>query len=376
MTIANLLYKQGHQPIIIDKAHGFSDAGFVLSLKSFGVEIIKEMGLEEKMRSSASKSDFVSFFKPTGNIVRRLNFSAINKSLSDIIMATRANLHRVLYDAVKSNVEIRFGTTIKNVEQTGKEVFVQLSDDSTIRADLLVIAEGSRSTTRDKLWDDVRVEDFNIFYAAGRLNYKHTYETGHCLTYRGVKKVLAVLPLSENELAIQCYIHSTASAESLQKIEKEQLAETFKNFNPEALGLIKKMEEKGEIFSDKIGMVYAPVLHKGRVVLLGDAGYCPTSLSGMGASLSIYGAKALAHYVESFPYDLSKALENYNSLMHPIIQKFQRNTRKNVRTFLPMDKMNLRAINILFRCIPLSFITKRMGNELSLTKSQKNFVID
>ena len=121
------------------------------------------------------------------------------------------------------------------------------------------------------------VEDFNIFYAAGQLRGKHSYQTGNYLTYRGDKKMLAILPLSEDELAIQCYIHNTANVDKLQDISKGLLSETFKDLDEKALKLLKELEAKGGIFSDKIGMVNEPFLYKGRVVLLGDAGYCPTA---------------------------------------------------------------------------------------------------
>ncbi len=375
LTLANLLYRQGHQPVIIERAQQFSNAGFVISLKSFGVEIMNELGLEEKMRAEATRSNSVDFRKPNGNLIRELDFETINKDITDNIMAPRATIHRVLYDAVKNNVEILFGTTIASAIQNDDGVCVQFADGSKIEGDLLIIAEGIRSATRARFWTDVNVEDFNIYYAAGRLVGKHSYKTGNYLTYRAVKKMLAILPLNENELAIQCYIHNTGSAENLQNIERGLLSGTFKDFDPGVQELIKRLENKGGIFSDKIGMVHAPVLYKGRVVLLGDAGYCPTSLSGMGASLSIFGARALAQYLHDFPGDLPKALENYNGLLQPVINKFQSNARKNAGKFLPMNKMKLSLMNTLFKFIPLSAITKKMNSELSLTTDQRKFVV-
>jgi 2-polyprenyl-6-methoxyphenol hydroxylase-like FAD-dependent oxidoreductase len=277
---------------------------------------------------------------------------------------------------VKNNVEIRFNNTINSVTQNDKEVTVQLSDNSIIAADILIVAEGIRSTTRKKIWSDSVVEDFNIFYAAGQLRGKHSYQTGNYLTYRGDKQMLAILPLSEDELAIQCYIHNTAQVDKLQDISKDILSDTFKDLAGDALELIKKLETRGGIFSDKIGMVHEPVLYKERVVLLGDAGYCPTALSGMGASLSIYGAKALVHYIDNSPTDLNEAFTNYNTLMQPIIQKFQINAGKNARTFLPMSKGSLILNNLLFKYIPSAIIAKRMRRELTLTRQQLNFLKD
>jgi 2-polyprenyl-6-methoxyphenol hydroxylase-like FAD-dependent oxidoreductase len=179
--------------------------------------------------------------------------------------------------------------------------------------------------------------------------------------------MLAILPLSEDELAIQCYVHNSENVDNAEAIRNGILSDSFKDFNSDVIDLVKRLEEKGGLFSDKLGIVHEPVLHKGRVVLLGDAGYCPTGLSGMGASLSIYGAKALVHFIGRSPNDLNKALTDFNSLMQPIILKFQRNARKNAKTFLPMSAVKLSIKNIVLKYIPNSFITRKINKELKLT---------
>ncbi len=373
LTVANFLRRRGHEIVIIDKAREFSNAGFVLSLKSFGVEIMRELDLEEKLRSIATHSNFANFFRMDGKLVRELSYEVINRNLADSILATRGGIHRVLLDAISDEVEIRYGTTIRSSVQNGNKVNVQLSDNTDMTADLLIISEGLRSPTRNKIWNQSPVEDFQVFYAAGRLQGRHTYRVGCFQTYRGIKKMLAILPLSENELALQCYIHHSADIDNIDAIEKGILSDSFKDFNATVIDIVKKLEINGGIFSDKIGMVHIPDLHKGRVVLLGDAGYCPTSFSGMGASLAIYGAKALDHFIHESPADIEGALNEFNHLMQPIILKFQNNARKNARTYLPMNNTSLTLNNILFKYVPDYFITKKISAELTLTEGQRNF---
>ena len=128
LTVANFFHSQGHQPIVIEKAKIFSNVGFVLSLKSFGIEIMNELGLEDNLRLRATKSNYVSFIKSSGELVRKLNFETINKNIADSIMAPRATIHDVLYQAVNNRVEIHFNTTISSVTQNDNEITVQLSD--------------------------------------------------------------------------------------------------------------------------------------------------------------------------------------------------------------------------------------------------------
>jgi 2-polyprenyl-6-methoxyphenol hydroxylase-like FAD-dependent oxidoreductase len=334
---------------------------------------MRELGLEDELRSVATESRFANFYKKDGKLVRELSYQVINKNLADSILATRGSIHQVLFEAIKGLVEIRFGNTISSSAQNDNKVSVILSDGSIINADLLIISEGLRSQTREKIWNDSTVEDFNVFYAAGRLAGSHSYKVGSFQTYRGIKKMIAVLPLNENELALQCYIHTTANIDHVNAIENGILSGSFSDFNDTVKTLIKNLEIKKGIFSDRMGMVQIPRLNQGRTVLLGDAGYCPTSFSGMGASLAIYGAKALVHFIDQLPGDMDKALDNFNKLMQPIILKFQDNARKNAKTFLPMSNTSLSLNNILLEHIPDYFISKKISGELTLTVEQRKF---
>jgi 2-polyprenyl-6-methoxyphenol hydroxylase-like FAD-dependent oxidoreductase len=129
------------------------------------------------------------------------------------------------------------------------------------------------------------------------------------------------------------------------------------------------------MFADKMGVVRAPDLVNDRLVLLGDAGYCPTALSGMGASLSIYGAKALAHFINDSRDDIAGALSNYNAMMQPIIRKFQENARMNAASFLPADKMSLQHFATSFSGASESEAHKRLTEQIILTDAQLNFVL-
>ena len=375
LTAANLLQKSGHSVTVIDKAHEFTNAGFVLSLKSFGVEILDELGLKTELKSKATTSKYVNFLQPSGKLIRSLSYDVINQRLSKSIFATRDGIHKVILNSVKDIIKLMMTTTIASVNQIENGIQVTLSNGEQINADLLIISEGLHSTTRQTYFKSTQVNNFNIFYLAGRVSYKHNYDLGVFKSFMGVKKMLAILPLSETEIALQCYLHTTTDVETLQSNTKQLLQDSYAEFDEEVQNIIKEVIEKGTIFSDKMGMVHSENLVNGRMVLLGDAGYCPTALSGMGASLSIYGAKALTHFINQQPENISVALKHYNDCLKPVIEKFQNNAKKNATSFLPHTKFKHFIFNLLFRIIPQSLISLRMSRELGLTVNQKEFVL-
>ena len=61
----------------------------------------------------------------------------------------------------------------------------------------------------------------------------------------------------------------------------ELLLHACRRFPPALRDLMHCVSGEAFVFHDAVGMVTLPSLSRGRVVFLGDAGYCPTILSGM-----------------------------------------------------------------------------------------------
>ena len=365
MTAANLLNAQGHEVIVLDKARQYNDAGFVLSLKSFGVDILSEMGFEDELRKRETITEYVNFMKPDGILIRQISFDTFNQKLSKSIFATHAAIHNVICNSVAGKVQILMNTSITDCTQENDSITVSISDGQTIKPDLLIIAEGLHSPTRKKLFTNAHFEDSNISYLAGRVQKKHDYKLGVFKWFLGVGKMLAILPLSENEIALHSYTRN--SNDVVQADAKELLTSSFSEFDNEVQDLIREVIEKGVLFTDKVGMIHSENLVNGRVILLGDAGYCATPLSGMGASLSIYGAKALSHFIEKNPTNIQMALHNYNQLMQPIIAKFQSNAKRAAASLLPKSAWQHWLTSFMFKLAPRSVITNRMSKEFGLT---------
>jgi 2-polyprenyl-6-methoxyphenol hydroxylase-like FAD-dependent oxidoreductase len=63
-------------------------------------------------------------------------------------------------------------------------------------------------------------------------------------------------------------------------------------------GVIGRSKSSPDFYFDKFCQIKMPSWTKGRVALIGDAGYCASPAAGKGASLSVIGAAALADALE------------------------------------------------------------------------------
>jgi len=376
LTAAKLLAGQDHQVTVIDRAPSFTKEGFLISLKSFGVRIMEELGLMEELRAASSPSEFVSFLEKDEHLIQHISYEKMNQNIERSVLISRGRLHNVMYENLKDQVNVLFDTTISGITSTGDKTEVTLSDGRSMEADLVIVSEGLRSSTRARYFTDSQIEDFNTLYMGGSLQIEHSYAVGAFKIYIDVNKMLSIYPIADNEIAIQCYIHHTGDLAKIKQKSAELLHSSFNEYSIEVKDLLNRFVEKGLMFVDKMGMVDATDLVNGNMVLLGDAGYCPTALSGMGASLSIYGAKALSHFISKTPDDLKSACSNYNTLMQPIIRKFQGNARNNASSFIPADEQRLDQFVNSFRAASDIKLKKIMTDPIVLTEDQLNFKIN
>lgn len=376
LTAANFLAQQGHRVTLVDRTPAFSKAGFLISLKSFGVKIMDELGLTQALKSASSPSETVDFVETDETIIQSIAYDKMNENIERSVLISRGGLHEVLHDAIKSDVEILFDTTLVQVNEKGDYAEVKLSNGKTLCVDLIIVSEGLRSATRQQYFRDVQFEDFNMLYVGGRLKQHHHKKVGAFKIYIDVDKMLSIYPIAEDEIAIQCYIRSFEDLHGLRNNAASILHHAFGNYNAEVNQLLDTLLDEGLFFIDKMGMVHTSNLVNGRMVLLGDAGYCPTALSGMGASLSIYGAKALAHFIALDTDDLGAACQKYNQLMQPVITKFQDNAKNNALSFLPENAFHLAKFVSKFRNASFSDVQKIMTDPIILTRDQENFILD
>ena len=375
LTVAKFLTQQGHHVTVLERASSFSKSGFLISLKSFGISIMDELGLTDQLREASSPSEFVNFRESNDEIIQGISYEKMNQDIERSVLITRGGLHHVLYNDLKDSIAIRFSAAIGKLAQSDNEVKITLQNGEELEADLLIVSEGLRSTTRQSYFPESVLEDFNVLYMGGRLKGPHAYEVGKFNVYIDVNKMLSIYPIAQDEIAIQCYVHDSGNLTSIQHKANELLTSSFNAYNKEIQHLLNRFVENGIMFIDKMGMVNSPNLVNGNVVLLGDAGYCPTALSGMGASLSIYGAKALAHFIREYPNDLKTAGSNYNTMMQPLIRKFQGNAKNNAASFIPDSQEKLNRFVLSFRAASDVDMQKIMTAPIVLTEDQLNFKI-
>ncbi|KAL2219688.1 hypothetical protein M432DRAFT_364096 [Thermoascus aurantiacus ATCC 26904] len=352
-ALAFWLSRLGYDVTIVERFSCLRASGQQIDLRGHGIQTLKRMGLEQAYRSKVVNETGLQFVDSSG---RQKAFFPANKTGKGLQSFTtnyeimRGDLCRLLYDATKDHVKYIFGTSVESLEQDDKSVEVQFTDGSKDRFDLLVGADGLGSRTRRMILPPDSPDPFyslHMYMAYFTIPQQEGDEyiaTGYLATN---KRLLFTRRHSPD--SIQAYMGYSDDLDQLKDVmksgveeQKKIWAELFQDAGWQAQRFIKALQDdslSNDFFTHEVAQVRIDNWSRGRVVLLGDAAYCPSPATGMGTSLSLVGAYVLAgeiakHLNRSNGVDgdntdgagdpILSALEAYQRRLKPFVSQVQK----------------------------------------------------
>ena len=94
------------------------------------------------------------------------------------------------------------------------------------------------------------------------------------------------------------------------------------------------------------------------MTLVGDAGYCPSLLSGQGSALAMAGAYVLAGELKAADGDYHTAFKKYEEIFRPFIELKQNTAKKFADSFVPETGFGLWLRNQITRLMFIPFVSK------------------
>jgi 2-polyprenyl-6-methoxyphenol hydroxylase-like FAD-dependent oxidoreductase len=101
------------------------------------------------------------------------------------------------------------------------------------------------------------------------------------------------------------------------------------------------MQDCHDFYACELAQVKMKQWSTGRVVLLGDAGYSPSVMTGMGTTCSLVGAYVLAGELARHGDDMRTALEEYERVVRPAVAGYQVLPSGMSGNFMPSSRLGL-----------------------------------
>jgi 2-polyprenyl-6-methoxyphenol hydroxylase-like FAD-dependent oxidoreductase len=250
-------------------------------------------------------------------------------------MVGRGNLHRALHDrAVAEGVGFHWGNRLVGADEDRTGITARFEDGSTARADVLVGADGVRSTVRTLI--DPQAPSANY---TGLLGFQGWVPAAPgspldpppgLMTFAfGSRAYYLFWREADGRVTWGANLPSTKylSLSDARKVPSAQwlatLRETYQDDVPGQLLADGTTADTLDVTGAIHIMPSVPHWHRGRMVLVGDAVHAPSNSTGQGASLAIESAVQLARCLRDRP-DPASAFTAYEGLRRTRVEAITR----------------------------------------------------
>ncbi|KAG6135185.1 hypothetical protein E4U38_001991 [Claviceps purpurea] len=363
-SLAFWLQRLGHSVTIIERWSSLRTGGQQLDIRGQGIEAIERMGIIQDVRQHVVDEAGVDIVDHNGESIiffPRYETGSKHQAISSEYEIMRGDLCHILYDRTKDKVVYKFGLSVQGFEDKGHAVSVTLSDGSTADCDLLVGADGQNSRIRRALNKDAGGDEqfiqstgvFTCYYSIKRQTEDKNratccFETGQrCLMTRWHTP-----HLGQVYLMTMAPGHQAEMKEALTKdvvAQKDAFTDMFRTARyKQTSRLLDAMKTTDDFYANEVVHVLNNAWSKGRVVLLGDAAFCPSSMSGKGTSAAMVGAYVLAGEIarcSGDDCDVEAALARYSATLHPYIDQMPK-PNPGLAWMIPKSTTGLKALNL------------------------------
>lgn len=352
---------------IVERNADLRVQGHQIDIRGQGVTVMRLMGLEKQIREKVVDEAGMEFLDTTG---RRMAVIEANKTgkgrqgPTSEFEIMRGDLVRILYDAVKDRVKYVFGVSATKLEEVngGDQVRVTLSDGSEENYDLVVGADGLGSRTRRIMPGADATDPFiSLGLHMGLFNISRMEsDSNYGRVHHAVDGRMAVVRAANPE-NVQCalvIVDSSSRAAGIRAVTKSSTAEQKKAWahafedvgwqGPRFIDALRNdpMSERS-FYTFQMAQVKTSTWSSGRVVLLGDAGYCPSPMTGFGTSIALVGAYVLAGELAQHTHDdgrgvdVRAALEAYDTTLRPLVDEVQKLPEWRIKYFYPKTEWGI-----------------------------------
>jgi 2-polyprenyl-6-methoxyphenol hydroxylase-like FAD-dependent oxidoreductase len=142
--------------------------------------------------------------------------------------------------------------------------------------------------------------------------------------------------------------------------QKALIIHTFADAGWEAPRVLAALGEAEDVYVDAVSQVMAPRWSHGRAALVGDAAYCPSPVSGMGANLALVGAYVLAGELSRHA-NHRDAFMAYEKLMRPYVELAQKLPPGVPWIAHPQTRWGLRLLHTVLRLASSRLLRRRVN---------------
>jgi 2-polyprenyl-6-methoxyphenol hydroxylase-like FAD-dependent oxidoreductase len=328
-ALAYWLLEAGYDVTLVERAPVPRPGGQAIDIRGPALDVIAAMGLGESVAALRTRMTGMTVLDIAGNEIERTTERTATGGRFDSgdVEIFRDDLARLLREACGSRPRYLYGDSLTALETRPDGVAATFGQHPPEVFDLVLGADGLHSKVRQLAFGDEEPflrplgVAFAIWAAPNLLDLQDWQ-----LSFRDETSGYAIYPTRDNrELRINIGFALTPEEERGLDLaaRKALIRERAAAIGGPVPRVLETLEATEDLYFGALAQVRMPGWCKGRVALVGDAGYCPSPFTGQGTSLALIGAFVLARELGRSAGDHEAALSQYETRMRPFVQANQ-----------------------------------------------------
>ncbi len=346
LTAAYWLRSYGFTPTVVERAPSLVTGGYKIDVRGTALEVLKRMHVHDAVVAASTDMQDAALVDRDGKVISKMSGDEFGHRVGEDLEIVRGTLCQILKDSI-GDTEFIFGDSIRAIAQRSGSVQVEFVNTSPREFDLVIGADGLHSNVRGIVFgEEVRfVRDLGLYLCVYSVpNYLHLDRME--MQYSKLGRIAALWSSRGDGDAKACFGFAAPSAriDLRDRAQQQQaLADVYKDIGWEVPRLLKMMPDAADYYFDAAAQVDMPRWSQGRVVLVGDAGYCASPMSGQGASLALIGGYVLAGELAAASGAYQIAVDRYEREMRPFVMVNQALGIKSAKLMRSKEKTNVWA---------------------------------
>lgn len=346
LATAIALRGAGHEITVIERAPALSEVGAGVVLGPHAMRVMEALGTAEHVRRLNLPPERMKFHNIDDGTLRfAIELGDIGRKLYgiDTCMTHRADLIDALVGQLRG-VAVLLDSQIMDVVQDERGVALQLAGGRSVEGDLLVGADGLRSTVRKALFGE-SAATFTGYLAWRSVvptsNYRRQF-TREAQLWLGPGRHVVSYPIRRGAQIYASFYVPVAEIHREDWSMTGDLHELRCSF-ADACAEVREMVA-GVERAFITGIYYRPPVetwHRGRVVLLGDAAHPVLPTSGTGAGMALEDSVSLAGCLARHGSDHERAFAEFQARRWPRTTRVLHSSRVDLQSFHETDSDRL-----------------------------------
>lgn len=297
LCAALALQQRNIDAVAYERAVEPRDVGAGLIVWPNAMKVLRALGVGEAVVSAGARLTRSQIRAADGKALYETSLDELETSCgAPVIAIHRAALHRILADALKPGA-LRFAMSCTGFAQDAHSVAIQFEGSRTVRADLLIGADGIHSVVRKQMFPDIRRRYSG--YTAWRGVVETADETALGVTSeswgRGARFGIVRI---DHRRVYWFATHNQPPGDASSPAERKmRLLKIFGDWHDPIRYLLEATPASAILQNDIYDIPPFAPWTRGRITLLGDAAHPTTPTMGQGACMAIESAYVLARWL-------------------------------------------------------------------------------